>query len=102
IVRIFMLYSPLRFFSFLGSIPVFFGIFLGVRWIVNVFMFAEPGRTYIPSLILVAILLLTGIQIWVLGLVADLMAANRSILEEIRLRTRRIDLAKKNGNKTKP
>ena len=102
IVRIFMLYSPLRFFSLLGSIPVFFGIFLGVRWMVNVFMFAEPGRTYIPSLILVAILLLTGIQIWVLGLVADLMAANRSILEEIRLRTRRIDLAKKNENKTNP
>ena len=95
IVRIFMLYSPLRFFALLGSIPIFLGLLLSIRWVVNVFVFAEPGRTYIPSLILVAILLLAGVQIWVLGLIADLMAANRSLLEEIRLRMRRIELVKR-------
>ena len=41
-----------------------------------------------PSLIVASVLVMLGFQIGILGLVADLMAANRKILEEIRLRMR--------------
>ncbi len=95
IVRIFMLYKPLRFFTILGSIPFTLGFLLGIRWLSLFYFFPEPGRTYVPSLILAAILLLIGFQTWILGLIADLMAANRRLLEEIRLRTRRAELDKK-------
>ncbi len=95
IVRIFMLYKPLRFFTILGSVPFTLGFLLGIRWLSLSYFFPEPGRTYVPSLILAAILLLVGFQTWILGLIADLMAANRRLGEEIRLRVRRAELDKK-------
>ncbi|QIZ69240.1 glycosyltransferase family 2 protein [Oxynema aestuarii] len=92
IFRIFMTYKPLRFFLILGSFPFGLGFILGVRWIVYFLMGTE--RTRIPSLILAAILMLMGFQLWMLGLVADLMAVNRKLLEEIQLRLRRSEIEK--------
>jgi glycosyltransferase involved in cell wall biosynthesis len=86
ILRIFMLYKPLRFFSLLGNIPLGVGLVLGIRWLIYFFMSSE--RTRIPSLILAAILILIGFQLWIFGLVADLIAANRKLLEEIQLQRR--------------
>jgi glycosyltransferase involved in cell wall biosynthesis len=87
ILRIFMLYKPLRFFSLLGTVPMSLGIILGIRWLI--FFWAGSERTRLPSLILAAILILIGFQIWMFGLVADLMAANRRLLEDMQLRMRR-------------
>ncbi|MEC4892298.1 MAG: glycosyltransferase family 2 protein [Oscillatoria sp. PMC 1051.18] len=96
ILRIFMLYKPMRFFFILGSIPFSLGFLLGVRWLIYFFLGTE--RTRIPSLILTAILILIGFQLWMFGLVADLMAANRRLLEDIQLRLRRQN-ADENQNK---
>ncbi|MBW4678662.1 MAG: glycosyltransferase family 2 protein [Microcoleus vaginatus WJT46-NPBG5] len=89
ILRIFMVYKPLRFFLFLGSVPFSMGVTLGIRWLI--YFFAGTERTRIPSLILASILILMGFQLWILGLVADLLAANRKLMEEIQLRLRRRD-----------
>jgi glycosyltransferase involved in cell wall biosynthesis len=91
IFRIFMTYRPLQFFMILGSVPFSLGLILGIRWVL---LFLQFGRELqrIPSLILAAILLLIGFQLWMLGLVADLMAVNRKLLEDIQLRLRRSDL----------
>ena len=63
-----------------------------MRW---VWYFLEGAeRTRLPSLILTAILLLSGLLLWVVGLLADLQAANRRILEEVQVDTRRLLLAK--------
>jgi len=91
ILRIFMLYKPLRFFLLAGSFPVGLGTLLGIRWLL-LFFFDDPTRARAPSLILAAVLVLIGFQLWMLGLVADLMAANRRLLEENRLRLRRMEL----------
>ncbi len=89
IVRIFVTYRPLRFFLWVGAIPFSAGFILGLRWL---YYFAiEPERTRIPSLILAAILLLVGVQLWILGLVADIIAVNRKMLEEIQVRVKRIE-----------
>ncbi len=90
ILRIFMLYKPLRFFLICGSIPFGAGTILGLRWLFYFFIGTE--RTRIPSLILAAILIVIGFQLWMFGLVADLMAANRTLLEEMQLRRRKEDL----------
>ncbi|MDJ0675459.1 MAG: glycosyltransferase family 2 protein [Calothrix sp. MO_167.B42] len=90
ILRIFMLYKPLRFFLFLGSVPFTMGVMLGIRWLI--FFFQGTERTRIPSLILTAILILIGFQLWMFGLVADLMAANRRLLEDGQLRMRRLSV----------
>lgn len=90
ILRIFMLYKPLRFFTFLGTIPFTAGVLLGIRWLL--FFFANYEKPRVPTLILAAILILIGFQLWMLGLVADLIATNRRILEDIQRRTRRSEL----------
>ncbi|HXG93437.1 MAG TPA: glycosyltransferase family 2 protein [Blastocatellia bacterium] len=89
ILRIFMTYKPLRFFMILGSIPFAIGFLLGVRWLV-LYASGTP-RTHVPSLILASLLMLIGVQLWIFGLVADLLAVNRKMLEEIQLRVRRAE-----------
>lgn len=89
IFRIFMTYRPLRFFTFLGTIPLGLGILLCIRWLV--LFFGDPTRARTPSLILAAILILIGFQLWMFGLIADLMGVNRKMLEDIQLRLRRIE-----------
>lgn len=90
ILRIFMTYRPLRFFLALGAVPFTAGLLLGVRWLV--LGLAGTPRVHLTSLIVAAVLILSGVQLWVLGLVADLMATNRRLLEDIQLRTRRAEL----------
>lgn len=100
ILRIFMLYKPLRFFTLLGSIPFALGTLLGIRWLL-LFWLVDPTRSRAPSLILAAILILIGFQLWMFGLVADLMAANRRLLEENRLRLRRMELQRQTRDESR-
>ena len=90
IVRIFIVYKPLRFFTLLGSVPFLLGTLLCVRWIV--LFFIGTARSHVPSLVVAAVLILIGIQLWIFGLVADLLAVNRQLLEDIQLRLRRADI----------
>ena len=91
IFRIFMVYRPMRFFTFFGGIPFGVGMGLCLRWLV-LYWFDDPTRVRAPSLILAAILILVGVQLWVLGLVADVLSVNRKMLEDIQLRLRRADI----------
>lgn len=94
--RIYMIYRPLKF-LFLAGLPVVVaGVALAVRWLyLNHFDYPVTGRVHIPSLVAASILLLGGLQIWLFGLVADLMAANRRILEDIRRESRRARFARR-------
>ncbi|MBD2022104.1 glycosyltransferase family 2 protein, partial [Leptolyngbya sp. FACHB-36] len=99
IFRIFMTYQPLKFFLLLGSLPFTLGTLLGVRWLV-LFLFVDGmTRARVPSLLLAAILILIGFQLWMFGLVADLMAVNRKMLEDIQLRMRRAEADSKANQK---
>jgi len=82
-----MTYQPLKFFLLVGSVPFTAGFLIGVRWLV-LYLEGTP-RTHVPSLILASLLMLIGVQLGVLGLVADLLGVNRKMLEDIQLRVRR-------------
>lgn len=91
IVRIFMTYRPLQFFMMLGSVPFGFGFLLCCRWLLLFWGIVgdNPAKPRVPSLILAAMLILIGVQLWIFGLIADLMGVNRQLLEDIQLRLRR-------------
>lgn len=91
ILRIFMTYQPLKFFLILGSVPLSLGVLLGVRWVL-LFWLVDAGRARVPSLVLAAVLILIGFQLWMFGLIADLLAVNRKVLEDIQLRMRRSEV----------
>lgn len=88
IIRAFMMYKPLRFFGILGLIPIILGIILGIRYLI--YLYLDPTTGHIQSLILTAILLLIGVQLIIIGLHADIMAANRKMLEEIEYQVKRM------------
>jgi glycosyltransferase involved in cell wall biosynthesis len=90
IVRIFITYQPLRFFLWVGAVPFLAGVALGLRWLI--LFQSDPTRGRVPSLILAAILILIGVQLWIFGVVADIIAVNRKLLEDIQVRVRRIEL----------
>ncbi|MDD4564575.1 MAG: glycosyltransferase family 2 protein [Eubacteriales bacterium] len=89
IIRAFMMYNPLRFFMTLGIISIVLGLAVGIRFLY--YYFNGAGEGHIQSLILVAILMLLGIQAIIAGLQADIIAANRKILEDIQYRIRKIE-----------
>ncbi|MEL6222295.1 MAG: glycosyltransferase family 2 protein [Cyanobacteria bacterium J06627_8] len=91
IVRIFMVYRPMRFFAIIGCFPFGMGAFLWMRWL-WLFFLDDPTRVRAPSLIVAAVLILVGVQLWILGLLADLLSVNRKMLEDIQLRLRRSDI----------
>jgi glycosyltransferase involved in cell wall biosynthesis len=89
ILRIFITYKPLRFFLWLGAFPFTAGVLLGVRWL---YLYTQdPTRGREPSLILAAILILIGVQMFCMGAVADLIAVNRKLLEDIQQRVKRVE-----------
>jgi glycosyltransferase involved in cell wall biosynthesis len=89
IIRIFITYRPLRFFLMTSVVPLALGLVLSARWVyLNIFEYPITGRTHVPSLVVAAVLLLTGVLILALGVLADLLAVNRMLLEDSRLRGR--------------
>ncbi|MCM1548416.1 MAG: glycosyltransferase family 2 protein [Clostridium sp.] len=89
IIRAYLMYKPMRFFLTLGCFPFVIGMALGIRYIVLLCMGAGQGN--VQSLILCSMLIMISVMIWVLGLLADVMAANRKILQEIQQKVRELD-----------
>jgi len=89
ILRSFMMYNPLKFFGAVGGVLFGLGLLLGIRFLV--FYLQGSGAGHVQSLILTSILLLMGVLTWVVGLLADITAANRKILEDIQFRVRKLD-----------
>lgn len=86
ILRSYTMYRPLRVFFIIGTIMLAVGLAGLVRFLV--FYFQGAGDGHVQSLIVSAVLLIAGFQTWLIGLVADLIAFNRKILEEILYRVR--------------
>ena len=80
--RVIVLYNPLRLFLRLGFLPAAAGFLLLVRFLLYYLSDHSPAG-HIQSLILAVILVVVGVQIWVVGLVADLIAVNRRLIEEL-------------------
>jgi glycosyltransferase involved in cell wall biosynthesis len=81
IARIVVLYNPLRIFLRIGALPVLVGLALLTRFLYFYITGQNPAG-HIQSLILSVILITVGVQVWVVGVVADLIAVNRRLLEE--------------------
>jgi len=90
LVRIYSLYEPLRVFWGLGMLAILGGSAIGARFLVQ--YLSGEGAGHIQSLILAAVLLIVGFQTMLIGLVADLIGGNRSLLEDTLFRVRELEL----------
>ena len=90
IFRIFVLYKPFRFFFAIGTVFLVPGVAIGIRFLRA--WLAGEGDGHVQSLILAAILVVMAFVTYAAGLLADLSAANRQLLEEIRMRQLRAEV----------
>jgi glycosyltransferase involved in cell wall biosynthesis len=92
VIRIYAIYAPLRLYLALAAVPLGVSLFLGLRYLVLISFF-DPSRTHAPSLILASLLAALSFMISGLGLIGENLSINRRILEDLRTRQRRQDVA---------
>ena len=88
IVRTYLMYRPLYFFFMLGSILALVGVGFFVRYFV--FFCSGEGGGHLQSLILASTLLIVGFQTIVVGLLGDVISANRKILQDLHYHVRKM------------
>jgi glycosyltransferase involved in cell wall biosynthesis len=88
IARIFVVYKPFRFFMTIGLLFFSAGFVIGLRYLY--YYFREGGEGHVQSLILASILLGIGFQTMLVAFLADLLAVNRRLLEDVQYRLKKL------------
>ena len=100
IVRIYAMYEPFKVFMILGSLLLGAGVLLGLRY--AWFWWLGDIRGHLQSAILSVLLLILGFQTLLWGLMADLVASNRKLLEDLLYRTRLAEAGGLRGGEAGP
>jgi glycosyltransferase involved in cell wall biosynthesis len=90
IVRIYTMYEPLKVFTSIGLLSVAAGLSMSLRFLY--FYVTDTGAGHVQSLLLSAVLLIVGFQVMLMGLMADVISANRKLLEDLLYRVRSQEL----------
>ena len=88
IVRIFVIYRPFFFFGAIGAALIGAGFLMSLRFIAAWLGGEAQGPVQTP--ILAAVLLAMGFQTLLIAFIADLLSANRQLLEDIRFKNARL------------
>lgn len=103
ILRAYLMYSPLKTFTIISLITFLIGFIIDLRYVV--YLIIGQGGGHVQSLILGSMMILLGITVFVIGLLADLIAKNRKLLEDIQYHVRKLDydgaLSRKDENTEK-
>jgi glycosyltransferase involved in cell wall biosynthesis len=93
------MYSPGRFFSLLSSFFLLPALMLGVRFIyLTYYVPSDLEKTYLPSLILLSVLGLTGIILLTLATLGELFRTHRKLNESILYETKMLSLSQRKLN----
>ena len=89
ILRAYMMYKPLKTFTYLMLLPSGVGLIFILRYLYFVITGTSAG--HVQSLILASTLLIMGFVTFVIGLVSDTIAANRRLLQDTQYHVRRAE-----------
>lgn len=83
-ILMFILYRPSRLFLSIANVLFICAFALGIRFIYLIYFFedSDPTRTYLPSVILLAILALSGFLMIAVSILAELSRSQRRLTEE--------------------
>jgi glycosyltransferase involved in cell wall biosynthesis len=96
ILRVFVIYRPVFFFFWPGLLLTLVGLAAAIRFL-YLFFVEGSGDGHVQSLVLGALCITLGAIMFAIALLADMMTANRKLLERIALRVQRIDHALEPG-----
>ena len=88
-LRIFVTYRPFRFFAVQGGILFGAGMLIGLRFVCD--FLATGGAGHVQSQILASLLMAIGFFLGVVGILADLIAVNRQLLEKLSWRMHKLE-----------
>jgi glycosyltransferase involved in cell wall biosynthesis len=91
IIRAYTMYQPLKVFTYIGLLLLSVGGFLFLRFLFFVFILGN-STGHIQSLIIGAVFFIMGFQTILIGLLSDVVAANRKLIEEVLLKLRTIEI----------
>jgi glycosyltransferase involved in cell wall biosynthesis len=100
IIRIAITYRPFRFFAVQGAVSLMLGFLLGLRFLC--YYFTGGGRGHVQSVILSALFISVGFFLLIAGVLADLIAVNRKMLEELKWRMWNLEISKKSESEKEP
>ena len=89
IVRAVLMYKSLQFFTVVASVFLIGGTAIGIRFLY--YYFTGKGNGHVQSLILATMMIIIGFQTFVTGLQADIISANRKLLEDIQFRVKKLE-----------
>jgi len=89
ILRVFIIYRPFVLFAGAGAVCIVAGMALGIRFLF--LLSVGDGEGHIQSVVLTALLLILGALVFMMALIADLIAVNRKISEQILVRVRKLE-----------
>lgn len=89
IIRAYTMYKPLKCFTYIAILPTVIGLVYAIRFITYFCM--GTGGGHVQSLILGCTLIIMGFLTFMIGVVSDVIAANRKILEDTQYHTRRME-----------
>ncbi len=91
LLRVYTMYKPLKVFARLGGTIFLAGFLVGLRFL-YFYIINKGAAGHVQSLILSAVLLILGFQIFLLGMLADLISANRRLVEDTLSKIKRMEL----------
>lgn len=92
ILRVFVTYRPLALFVWIGSVFLVIGVAIGLRFMVD--FLGGRGGGHVQSLILASLCVTIGTLLYMMGLIGDLVATNRKLLERLDLRMQSVALGR--------
>jgi glycosyltransferase involved in cell wall biosynthesis len=99
ILRIYTLYEPLRTFLLLATPLLLAGTFLLARFLYFYFTLQTASGRHIQSVLIAGTLIIVGFLIVVVGILADISATQRALLEELLYRQRKSELEQNHSRK---
>jgi uncharacterized membrane protein len=89
------LYRPFRTFMLFSAMFLVPGVFLLARFFYYYIVRGGQGGTgLIQSVVIGGVCVMVAVQMFVLGILADLLAANRTLIEDLLVRMRKLELPK--------
>ncbi|MCE5232028.1 MAG: glycosyltransferase family 2 protein [Mizugakiibacter sp.] len=89
ILRVFVIYRPLALFFWIGVIILGLGSIVGTRFL-YLYLLGQ-GEGHVQSVVFASMCIILGMLLFMMGLIAELISANRKLLERVNVRLQQLE-----------
>lgn len=99
ILRLSTVYRPYKTFLALSAVFLIPGMLALARFMFIYFFLPERASGHLQSVVIGGVCLVVGVQMMVLGIIGDLLAVNRTLIEDLLFRTKKLELKQAEENR---